>query len=328
MYKVVSLFSGCGGADQGIIGNFVFNQKQYKRLPFELVYAIDIDQKALNTHRMNFECGKVVCGDICAVDSGEIPDCDVIVGGFPCQSFSTVNPTKDPFDERANLYRQMARIVKDKKPKVFIAENVKGMMTLHKGQIFKRVIEEFENAGYQTYSKLFHAADYGVPQKRERVIIVGIRNDLNDILKYDFPEETNKDNWVPLSVAVPELAIKEEKYYFSQRAVQGMKNAKNNMKRGLYQDLNQPCLTVTSHLAKVSLNSRDPVLLVDPQRELYRRFTPQEAARIQSFPDEFEFTGSEADAYRQIGNAIPPVMFWHISDSVRQYLEGVQQKII
>ncbi len=138
------------------------------------------------------------------------------------------------------------------------------------------MIEEFENAGYQTYSKLFHAADYGVPQKRERVIIVGIRNDLNDILKYDFPEETNKDNWVPLSVAVPELAIKEEKYYFSQRAVQGMKNAKNNMKRGLYQDLNQPCLTVTSHL----------------------------------------------------GNAVPPVMFWHISDSVRQYLEGVQQKII
>lgn len=328
MYKVVSLFSGCGGADQGIIGNFVFNQKHYKRLPFELVYAIDIDQKALNTHRKNFECGKVVCGDICAIDSDEIPDCDVIVGGFPCQSFSTVNPTKDPFDDRANLYRQMARIVREKKPKVFVAENVKGMMTLHKGQIFKKVIEEFENAGYTAYPKLFHAADYGVPQKRERVIIIGIRNDLNDILKYTFPKETNKDNWVPLSVAVPELAIKEEKYYFSERAVQGMKNAKNNMKRGLYQDLEQPCLTVTSHLAKVSLNSRDPVLLVDPEKELYRRFTPKEAARIQSFPDEFQFAGSEADAYRQIGNAIPPVMFWHISDSVRQYLEHVQQERI
>lgn len=100
-----------------------------------------------------------------------------------------------------------------------------------------------------------------------------------------------------------------------------MKNAKNNMKRGLYQDLNQPCLTVTSHLAKVSLNSRDPVLLVDAKKERYRRFTPSEAARIQSFPDEFRFAGSELDAYRQIGNAIPPVMFWHIMKSVQDYLE-------
>lgn len=93
------------------------------------------------------------------------------------------------------------------------------------------------------------------------------------------------------------MVIEEQKYYFSERAVQGMKNAKNNMKRGLYQDLNKPCLTVTSHLAKVSLNSRNP------------------------FPDEFKFAGSETDAYRQIGNAIPPVMFWHIAKSIDEYLK-------
>jgi len=99
-----------------------------------------------------------------------------------------------------------------------------------------------------------------------------------------------------------------------------MKNAKNNMKRGLAQNLDEPCLTVTSHLAKVSLNSRDPVLLVDPEKELYRRFTPREAARIQSFPDTFIFAGSEQDAYRQIGNAIAPVMFWHIAQNVSELL--------
>lgn len=106
-----------------------------------------------------------------------------------------------------------------------------------------------------------------------------------------------------------------------------MKNAKNNMKRGLAQSLDAPCLTVTSHLAKVSLNSRDPVLLVDPEKELYRRFTPREAARIQSFPDTFTFTGSEADAYRQIGNAIPPVMFWHIAKKVGELLKdcGIEE---
>lgn len=324
MYKVVSLFSGCGGADQGIIGDFLFNKKYYGRLPYKLVYAIDIDQKALDTHKKNFECGKVVCRDICETKSDDIPECDIIVGGFPCQSFSTVNPTKDPFDERANLYKQMVRVVKDKRPKIFIAENVKGLMTLHKGTIFKRVVKAFEEAGYTTYTKLFNAADYGVPQKRERVIIVGVRNDLKDQLEFDFPKETHIGNWVPLSVAVPELAIDEQKYYFSERALQGMKNAKNNMKRGLYQDLNKPCLTVTSHLAKVSLNSRDPVLLVNPEKELYRRFTPLEAARIQSFPDGFEFAGSETDAYRQIGNAIPPVMFWHIANAVQNYLKDVK----
>lgn len=328
MYKVVSLFSGCGGADLGIVGKFVFNKKKYEELPFELVYATDIDQKALNTHMKNFICKQVVCKDICDTDSSEIPDCDIVVGGFPCQSFSTVNPSKDPFDDRAKLYKQMVRVVQDKQPKVFIAENVKGFMTLHKGSIFNRVIDCFEEVGYKVYSKLFNAADYGVPQKRERVILVGIRSDIAETLEYQWPEATNKDNWIPLSVAVPKLAIAEQKYYFSERAVQGMKNAKNNMKRGLYQDLKQPCLTITSHLAKVSLNSRDPVLLVDSEKELYRRFTPLEAARIQSFPDNFSFAGSETDAYRQIGNAIPPVLFWHIMRSIAEYLNNAEKEIV
>lgn len=314
MLKVVSLFSGCGGCDQGIIGDFDFNNHHYDRLPFELIYASDIDQKALNTHKLNFDCEQVVCGNICDIPSEEIPDHDVLVGGFPCQSFSTVNPTKDPFDDRANLYKQMVRIAKDKQPKVVIAENVKGLMTLHKGEIFKRVREAFEDAGYTLAYRLVNAANYGVPQKRERMIMVGFRNDLG--LTFEFPDETTADEWVPLSVAVPTLAIEDKKYYFSEKAVQGMKNAKPNMKRGLWQKLDEPCLTVTSHLAKVSLNSRDPVLLVDPETELYRRFTPMEAARIQSFPDKFEFAGSESDAYRQIGNAVPPVLFWHIAHKV------------
>lgn len=325
MYKVVSLFSGCGGADQGLLGGFTFNNKNYEKLPFNLVFANDIEQKALNSHLLNFQCKTTLCKDICEVESSEVPDCDVLVGGFPCQSFSTVNPTKNPFDARGNLYKEMVRLVSDKKPKVFIAENVKGFMTLYNGLIFNTVIEAFTKSGYKVYPKLINCADYGVPQKRQRVILVGIRTDLNDKLSYSFPKETNRNNWVPLSVAVEKLAIEEKKYYFSERAVQGMKNAKNNMKRGLAQNLNEPCLTVTSHLAKVSLNSRDPVLLVNPEKELYRRFTPKEAARIQSFPDSFKFAGSETDAYKQIGNAIPPVMFWHIAKSVSDYLAEVEK---
>lgn len=323
MYKVVSLFSGCGGADLGVVGNFEFNGKKYDKNPFSLVYALDIDNKALNTHRLNFQCDNVVCGDICEIDTKDIPEHDVLVGGFPCQSFSTVNPTKDPFDDRANLYKQMVRIAKEKQPKVFIAENVKGLLTLHKGSIIAKVIKAFEEAGYIVKKQLIRCADYGVPQKRERVIIVGVRKDIQH--EYIFPDAPNENNWQPLSVAVHNLAIEDKKYYFSEKAVQGMKNAKNNMKRGLAQNLNEPCLTVTSHLAKVSLNSRDPVLLVDPEKELYRRFTPREAARIQSFPDSFQFAGSETDAYRQIGNAIPPVMFWHIAKSILPILDDIKE---
>jgi len=318
MLKVVSLFSGCGGADCGMVGGFIFNTKRYKKLPFKIVYALDIDKKALATHQLNFKCINTVCGDIRDICADAIPDHDVLIGGFPCQSFSTINPRKDPFDERANLYQEMVRIVGTKRPKVFVAENVKGFMTLHRGNIIKKVQKEFEDVGYTVYISLINAAEYGVPQRRERVIMVGVRNDIEK--NYEFPKTTTSDQMVPLSVAVPELAIQEEKYYFSERAVLGMKNSKNNMKRGLYQNLDEPCLTITSHLAKVSLNSRDPVLLVDPAKELYRRFTPREAARIQSFPDTFKFAGSESDAYRQIGNAIAPVMFWHIAKSIYELL--------
>ena len=101
-----------------------------------------------------------------------------------------------------------------------------------------------------------------------------------------------------------------------------MKNAKNNMKRGLWQPLDGPCLTITSHLAKTSINSRDPVLLVDSQKELYRRFTPREAARIQSFPDSFVFPVSEHNAYLQIGNAVPPVLMWHIANALAKAIDN------
>jgi DNA (cytosine-5)-methyltransferase 1 len=318
MYKVVSLFSGCGGADLGLLGGFTYNKRKYKELPYKIVYATDINEKAINTYKLNFSDSTVVCADIKELKTTAIPDCDVLMGGFPCQSFSTVNPTKNPFDDRAKLYKEMVRIAKAKKPKVIIAENVKGFKTLHNGMIFNTVVSEFESLGYIVSSSLINASDYGVPQKRERVIIIAVRKDLKG--NFTFPQKTTENIKTPLSVAVPKLDIDDEKYYFSERAVFGMKNAKNNMKRGLAQNLDEPCLTITSHLAKASLNSRDPVLLVNPKKELYRRFTPHEAARIQAFPDAFKFAGSELDAYRQIGNAVPPVMFWHIAKSISDFL--------
>jgi DNA (cytosine-5)-methyltransferase 1 len=317
----------CGGADLGLLGGFTYNEQKYEKLPFDIIYATDIDEKAIAAYKKNFSGGVVVCDDIKAIKNETIPACDILVGGFPCQSFSTVNPTKNPFDDRAQLYKEMVTVANVKQPKIIIAENVKGFKTLHSGSIFNKVVSAFEKIGYKVTSSLVNASDYGVPQKRERVIIVAVRKDIHDEKgDFEFPQKTTENNKVPLSVAVSSIDIEDKKYYFSERAVLGLKKAKNNMKRGLAQNLDEPCLTVTSHLAKTSLNSRDPVLLVDPAKELYRRFTPREAARIQSFPDTFEFADSEFDSYKQIGNAIPPVMFWYIAKSVSNFLSNESKK--
>jgi DNA (cytosine-5)-methyltransferase 1 len=199
-------------------------------------------------------------------------------------------------------------------------------MTLDGGAILEKIEKEFASTGYKVVHKLLRAVEYGVPQKRERVIIVGIRNDID--VEYEYPKPLLSENeWVPIREVVKELAIPDQKYYFSKRAVDGMKKAKNNMKRGLWQDLDKPCLTLTSHLAKVSLNSRDPVLLVDPEKELYRRFTVAEAAGIQSFPDNFIFPGADNKSYKQIGNAVPPVMMWHVMNSLSGVILGEKFKI-
>lgn len=314
--KVASLFCGCGGSDLGMVGGFDYLGKRYEELPFDVVYAADFDQWTVDTYNKNFK-HKAVCADVTEVDFTTIPDVDVMIGGFPCQSFSTVNPTKDTNDDRANLYKQIVRFLQTKKPKYFICENVKGLMTLKGGSIVNKIIGEFCQCGYRVQFKLLKAVEFGVPQRRERVIIIGIRNDL--VFNYEYPTPIcTESNATPLSAVIDRLDIEEQKYYFSQKAVQGVKNAKNNMKRGLWQDLSKPCLTVTAHLAKTSMNSRDPILLVDPERELYRRFTPREAARIQSFPDDFLLNDSEPKSYKQIGNAVPPVFMWYVAKQLEK----------
>lgn len=329
MMKVASMFSGCGGSDLGLVGGFDFLEKKYRKLPYEIVFALDNDARAVETYNHNFDV-LATLADIENFDIKKIPDFDVLVGGFPCQSFSTVNPTKNPFDKRGKLYKRMSQILAEKKPKFFIAENVKGLLVLQGGRIFDGIKSDFADQGYIVKHKLFNAADYGVPQRRERVFIVGVRKDLG--FDFQFPEATNLEKgtgakkWVALKNVIDSLIPEDPKYYFSKKAVQGMKNAKKNMKRGLAQSLEAPCLTVTSHLAKVSLNSRDPVLMVDPKKEIYRRFTPLEAARIQSFPDTFTFPVSDASAYKQIGNAIPPVLMWHVANALTVSAGGVTKK--
>lgn len=314
--KVASLFCGCGGTDVGLLGGFEYLGVKYAENPFEIVYANDIEKSACHIFEKNFGIAPD-SRDIRTVSSTEIPEIDVLMGGFPCQSFSIVaqNPKRLGYkDERGMLFFEMCRILREKNPKCFIAENVKGLLSANKGEAFPLIIGEFEKSGYNVTYKLLNSAVFGVPQKRERVIIVGIRKDLG--FEFTFPSNVlTEENFNVLGDIIEHDV--DEKYYFSDKAVAGMKAAKRDMNKGRAQDLSKPCNTVGSHLAKVSLNSTDPVFFENGR---YRRFTPREVARIQSFPETFQLVGTEAAQYRALGNAIPPVMFWYVANKVAELL--------
>lgn len=326
MYKVVSLFSGCGGGDVGLHGGFHYLDNFYPELKFKSIFANEINPKIANIYARNFSITPHVC-DIREIDYNLIPEHDVLVGGFPCVSFSIVaqNPPRLGInnDETGKLFFEMVKILKEKQPKAFIAENVKGLLSANKGEAIKTIVREFETAGYSVKTQLLNAADYGVPQKRQRVFLVGIRNDIEQ--EFNFPEPTyyqDESLFEPKYRKLNEVIFKEEdipeKYYFSERAVEGMLRAKKDMNKGRAQKIDGPCNTVGSHLAKVSLNSTDPVLKISDR---YRRFTPREVARIQSFPDTFELTESEATQYVALGNAIPPLLMWHVAKELQLLLE-------
>ena len=316
--KVASLFCGCGGTDVGLLGGFDFLGKYYNSNSMEIVYANDIDDNACKIFKENFGITPDN-RDIREVKTEEIPEFDILTGGFPCQSFSIVaqNPKRlGVKDERGKLFFEMCRILRERQPKCFIAENVKGILTANKRSAFPLILKEFEESGYDVQYQILNSADYGVPQKRERVIIVGFRKDLNITFSFPKAEIEDETKYTPLKTVIEKRV--DEKYFFSERAVEGMMKKRESMNKGRAQDINKPCNTVGAHLAKVSLNSTDPVLM---EGERYRRFTPREVARIQSFPDDFELIGSEAAQYRALGNAIPPVMFWYVAKAVSKELK-------
>lgn len=315
--KVASLFCGCGGTDVGLLGGFDFLGKNYPNNPVEIVYANDIDDNACRIFEENFGITPDN-RDIREIKSEELPDFDILTGGFPCQSFSIVaqNPKRlGVKDDRGKLFFEMCRILRDKKPKCFIAENVKGILSANEKNAFPLIIKEFEDSGYNVSYKLLNAVNFGVPQKRERVIIVGIRKDLG--FTFDFNGLPQEGDFPIISLSQVIENTVPEKYFFSQKAVDGMMRKRETMNKGRAQDITQPCNTVGAHLAKVSLNSTDPVLMVG---ERYRRFTPREVARIQSFPETFELVGTESAQYRALGNAIAPVMFWYVAQAVSKLL--------
>lgn len=287
--KIVSLFSGAGGLDLGLINS-----------GHEIIWANDIDSDSCETYRLNIG-DHIVCNDITKIKISEIPDCDVVVGGFPCQGFSLANMLRTTEDERNKLYRQFYRIIKGKKPKYFIAENVRGILSLDNGKVIKKIVEDFSKAGYKVKYQQFNTADYGVPQSRIRVIIAGTRADLSEQLDFKFPEPThNKSNWVSISSALNGIPDPElDKSNLKNHIYSKYKVTNRNFTGHRLTDPEKPSPTI---LARG--NGKGGVCAIQHPNN-HRRMSVRESALIQTFPIDFEFYGSMGSMYRQVGNAVP-----------------------
>lgn len=288
---IISLFSGAGGLDLGL-----------KQAGNKIVWANDIDASAVATYRKNIG-DHIVCANIRDVDVSSIPDADVVVGGFPCQGFSMANRKRAVGDERNTLYRFFHKVISEKQPKFFIAENVKGILSLGHGEAVRQIVEDFSAAGYHVEKRLVNMADYGVPQTRQRVIFVGQRNDISDTFVFRYPMPTHgKDTtnpWVPIRDAIGRFPDPDTAKGVLNHVYSAYKVAYRNFTGHRPTDPNKPCPTI---LARG--NGGGGVCAI-PHYNGLRRLTVRESAAVQTFPDTFEFCGTKNACYRQIGNAVP-----------------------
>jgi len=291
--KLISLFSGAGGLDLGLIqaGN-------------EVIWANDIDCDAVDTYKKNIG-NHIICADIKNVEIESMPNnADVVVGGFPCQGFSQANLRRTVDDERNLLYKFFYKVIKDKQPRFLIAENVKGILSLGCGEVIKRIASDFEEAGYLTDIRLVHMADYSVPQTRQRVIIVGQRKDLGNEMLFRFPIKTNgrtgnPQPWVSIESVLRHYPEPGEPNDYLNHVCSSYKVEYRNFTGHRATDSSKPCPTI---LARG--NGKGGVCAI-PHYNGKRRLTIRESATIQTFPENFEFIGQMNSCYRQIGNAVP-----------------------
>jgi len=333
-FNLLSLFSGCGGLDLGfelagletVIGEDealklfkdkqLFNNKRDASV-FHTIYANDLFKEATQSYSSNFPDSVVIdLSDIRKIKG--FPQADIVLGGFPCPGFSEAGPRLID-DERNFLYLHFIRCLMQSQPLIFVAENVKGMMTLGKGEVFKQIVEDFKAAGYTVYHKLLNSRDYGVPQIRERVVLVGVRNDLD--FKYKFPkpthgEEKNLKPFVTLEDAIGDLRDNPGDYFTGSYSSIFM--SRNRKKKW-----NEQSFTIQASGRQAPIHpdglpmqkiGKDKWIFLDGE-ENNRRLSVKEIKRIQTFPDWFYLSNGKNDGiidngrldkiYKQVGNAVP-----------------------
>lgn len=306
--KIISLFAGVGGFDLGMI-----------RAGHKIVWANDIFTDACATYKKNIG-DHIHCEDITKVSFKNLPKADVIIGGFPCQGFSLANMKRKRDDPRNLLYLEYLRALEEIKPKYFFAENVRGILSLDGGKVFKKILEDFSNTGYHVQYQLINAADFGVPQNRYRVIIFGVRQDQKYIPEFKLLPTHGKGR-IPFNTigkALEKIPEPEDKHNLANHVYSKFKMKNNGYINHRMVDPNKPAPTVTAR------GDTKGGAMTNHHPNNHRRLSVRETAILQTFPNKFEFVGAMTSCYLQIGNAVPP----DLSYILGTYLNQINDKKI
>ena len=337
MFKIISTFTGGGGLDIGFHGGFSFLGQDFTKLKFETSVSLDLNDFSCNTIREDdkyFENTKVYNENIIDFDETNIENegFDVLLGGFPCVTFSVVGKQQGVKDDiNGKLYESYARYVDTFKPKVFLAENVKGILSANKGEAIKIIKKRFEDTGYKLKVYSVNFADFGVPQLRQRVLFIGVRDDIKT--EFIGPEYTHKNNHVTSGEAFVGIDTECENHNFIKALPKTTEKIGAIPEGGNFKDLPKH-LAVKGLMSNIyrRLDRNIPAYTVIASGgggtwhyhyDEPRALTNRERARLQSFPDDLKFSGSNAEARRQIGNAVPPVGIYAFAKRIENVLSGI-----
>ena len=308
--KVISFFSGCGGLDLGFLGGFTFLNKEYKPLPYKIVHAYDIDEKATETYGLNIS-NDVTTVDLTQVDMSLLPHANILIGGFPCQDFSSCGLKKGLQGSRGELYSVMRNYMEAHKPEIVVAENVPFLEKLENGKILRHIMNEFESVGYTFKVWHIYCPDFGLPQSRTRLFLIGVRSDI-----LAFPQPPTPElffQYVTIDRAIGDLVeIDDEtipnqsQYFVATKATKGAGQGDQKSKKG-----------EIAYTVRANMKAR-----VHFHYLLERRLTVRECARLQSFPDEFVFPHSASQNMLEIGNAVPPIIGHLIASQIYKFIQG------
>lgn len=339
--NVISLFSGCGGLDLG-----------FERAGFEIPVANEFDKTIWETFKINHPKTNLIEGDVRQINKDDIAqyidgEVDGIIGGPPCQSWSEAGSLKGINDARGQLFFDYIRILKEFKPKFFLAENVSGMLADRHSDAVKNILSMFEEAGYDVTLNMVNAKDYGVAEERKRVFYIGFRKDLN--IDFRFPKGSTKDDEKKITLRDIIWDLQESAVPSGPKNHHNPEAINNNeyftgayspifMSRNRVKSWDEQAFTVQASGRQCQLHPQAPKMIkvatndcrfVEGKEDLYRRMTIREVARVQGFPDDFQFIYEDTNnAYKMIGNAVPVNLAYEIGCAIKLYLEGRADEVV
>lgn len=327
-YKYIDLFAGAGGMSLG-----------FDKAEFENILAVEYDKCFAETYSFNFPKHNLKVADIKNISNEEIKKLignnkiDVIIGGPPCQGFSIAGKIGRNFieDERNQLFKEFVRFVEVIKPRIFVMENVAALKTHNKGKTIEEIVKEFERVGYTVKYDVLNAVNYGVPQQRRRIFVIGTLDKEN---KFNFPEKTTKQITIAEALkGLPKLESGETSNIPNHNAMNHSKQMLEKMSYvkdgGNRNDIPEDIRPKSGDIRKyIRYNSNEPsICITGDMRKVFhfnqnRALTGRELARIQTFPDDFIFKGNAGKVQQQIGNAVPPKLAFQIANSVKEVLDN------